>query len=282
MIAITGATGNLGRLIVTELMDHVKPDEVAVVVRSPQKAIPLAPPGIAIRQGDYDDYASLLAAFDGVETLMFISNSDVPKRMVQHQNVVNAARAAGVKHVVYTSYIDIDGAGFLAQTHKASEEIIKGAGFAYTFLRNNLYMDIYVKEVQVAMESGVYRSANKEAGVTYVTRGDIARTAAAVLSSSGHENRAYALAGPAVVRPADFAEIATEISGRPVAFEQISWEELPEYYVGRGMPPPMIEVGVMLEKLISTNVLAVESEDIANLTGKPPVDFRSYALQELC
>lgn len=282
MIAVTGATGNLGQLIVMDLVNRVEPERVAVVVRSPQKAVQIAPDGVEIRQGDYDDYESLVAAFAGINTLMFISNSDVQKRMTQHENVINAAKAAGVGHVMYTSYIDINGEGPLAQTHLATEEMIKGSGLPFTFLRNNLYMDLYVKEVQWAMETGVYRSANKDAGVTYITRADIGRVAATVLTTEGHEGEAYDLVGPTVVRPADFAQIAAQISGKPVSFEQITWDELPAYFTGRGMPSQMVYVGVMLEKLISTNVLAVESEDVAEITGIPPIDFRSFAYQVLC
>lgn len=281
MITITGATGSLGGKIIDYLLQIVDAAEITAVARTPAKAINLTQKGITVRQGDYGDYDSLVAAFANTDTLMFISNSDVENRIAQHQNVVNAAQEAGVKYIVYTSFVSVGGGDILATTHEQTEKMIIDSGLAYTFLRYNFYMDMYVVEVEITMKTGAYRSPSGEAGAAFVSRNDVARTAAAVLTSDGHEGQTYDLTGPSTVTPADFAAVATKISGKLVVVEPITWDELAEDYRGRGMAEEWIPLSIMLEKMIATNALAPVSDDIARVTGTPPESFKSFVRKAL-
>ncbi len=281
MITVTGATGSLGGKIIDQLLTKVDAGEISAVCRTPSKATHLAQKGITLRQGDYGDYDSLVAAFADTDTLMFVSNTDLPNRIAQHQNVVRAAQAANVKHIVYTSVVTVGNDDILSSTHAQTEQMIKDSGIAYTFLRNNFYMDMYVVEVEIAIEKGAYRSPSGNAGAAFVSRDDIARTAATVLTSSDHNGKIYHLTGPAVVSPAVFADVATKISGKPVGFEAISWEELEADYRDRGMAESRVAEGVMLEKVISSNIFAAVSYDIERVTGTSAESFESYVRKAL-
>lgn len=282
MIAITGVTGQLGRLIVTELLKVASADQIVGVARSPEKATDLADQGLTIRQGDYSDYDSLGSAFEGSDVLMFISNADFTRREEQHKNVVDAAKQAGVGRVVYTSVVQYGNKDPLTLSHANTEEYIKASSLPYTFLRDNFYMESYVVEVEIAMEKGAYRSPTPaDAGAAFVSRADIARAAAAVLTNDGHVGKAYDMTGPTVVTPTLFAETATSISGKTVIHQPITWEELAEDYKGRGYPEEIVGLSVNLEQMIATNTLAVVSDDIAQITGTPAEDFTSFVRRTL-
>ena len=281
MIVVTGATGRLGRLIIEALLTQTDPSNIAAVVRSPEKATDLATRGISLHQGDYADKASLEAAFTGADALMFISNADIEQRAVQHQNVVDAAAAAGVGRVVYTSVFNVTHENMLAQTHLATEQAIIASGIPYTFLRNSFYMDMYVVEVEIAIQRGAYRSPSGNAGVSLVARRDIARSAAVVLTSDGHAGKAYDMTGPASVTPAVFAETASAISGQPIVYQPITWEELAAEYRQRGMPEAVVSLSIMLEQTIASRAFAGVSNDIEQITGMPAEDFLSFSRRHL-
>jgi NAD(P)H dehydrogenase (quinone) len=281
MIAVTGATGQLGRLIIEQLLLTVDPGQIVAIARSPEKADDLAEKGVIVCQGDYDQVESLMQGFDGVDVLMFISNTDVMRRKEQHQNVIDAARKAGIGRVVYTSFIAVNDDNQLGPGHLATEESIKAAGLAYTFLRPNFYADMYVVEVEIAMKSGTYRSPSGEAGAAFISRSDVARAAAAALTSDEHTGKIYELTGPSAVTPAEFAAIASRLSGRSVVYQPISWDELAEDYRARGMPEQWVPMSIMLEQLIASNVLAKVSDGVERLTGKPPTSFEDFVRASL-
>ena len=282
MITITGATGQLGGLILENLLNTDDADQLVAVVRSPEKANDLATKGVTLRQGDYEEYDSLVSAFADVDVLMFISNTDIMRRAEQHRNVVDAAKQAGVGRVVYTSVLNPDADDMLSQSHKNTEEAIMASGIPYTFLRNSFYMDSYVVEVEIAMQKGVYRTPTpSDVGVSFVSRSDIARVAATVLTSAGHENQAYVMTGPASVTPTTFAAIASELSGQRVTHQQITWDELAEDYVGRGMTQEYARMSVMLEQMIASGTFMPVSEDIEQVTGVPAESFASLCRRTL-
>jgi len=281
MIAVTGSTGHLGRLIIERLLGRVDADQIVAVARSPEKAADLAAKGVPVRRGDYEDLASLAAAFENVDVLMFISNTDVTRRLPQHQNVIDAAKKARVGRVVYTSFVALEHDDPLAASHFATEQSLKESGLICTILRDNFYMDAYVVEVQIAMKTGTYRSPSGEAGAAFVSRADIARAAAVVLTTGGHAGRVYHMTGPSVITPADFAAVASALGSRPVVYEPISWEELADDYRGRGMSEELVSLSIMLEKIIASNTLADVSDDIGRLTGAPAEDFASFVRRAL-
>ena len=146
-ILVTGATGGLGKVVVETLLQTVRPDQLSVLARDPAKAADLQAQGVAVKQGDYSDYASLTAAFAGIDKLFLVSGNDLPNRVPQHTNVINAAKEAGVKHVVYTSFQrkTEDGssaAAFIAEGHLATEKLLEASGLTYTILKNALYLEV--------------------------------------------------------------------------------------------------------------------------------------------
>lgn len=282
MIAITGATGNLGRLIITHVLAEENAPEMVAVVRDLQKAEDLTEQGVALRYGDYTDRASLVQAFAGVDTLMFISNADVMNRTVEHDNVVGAAVEAGVGRIVYTSYVGAGTEPMLGPGHLATEIAIKDSGIPFTILRANFYMDAYVPNVHKAMALGVHRSPSGDTGAALISRNDIARAAAAVLSStaanSTHEGKMYILSGPEVVTPAVYAAAASQLSGRDVVVETISWDEQAADYKAAGIPDGVVDFLITLDRLVASGVLAVMSTDVEDLTGEAPVNLVTLAM----
>jgi NAD(P)H dehydrogenase (quinone) len=276
MIAVTGSTGKLGRLVIEQLLTQAGAGPIVAVTRSPEKAADIAEKGIEIRWADYGRPESLGPAFAGADVLLFVSNTDFAQREKQHQNVVDAALKAGVNRIVYTSFIRTGKADPLSESHAATEDYIEQSALPFTFLRNNFYVDLYTSEVEIAMKNGVYRSPTRiDKGASLVSRLDIARVAAAVLTGGGHEGKAYDLTGPASVTPAVIAKTAGALSGKAVGVESITWEQLGEAYRGRGIPSQVIPVLVNLEQMIESNVLSGVSDDIARLTGELPEDFLS-------
>ncbi len=280
MITITGATGQLGGMIINELLKQVNAAEITAVARSPEKAATLAENGVAIRQGDYEDSSSLVTAFQGADVLMFISNTDFARRQQQHQNVVNAAKEVGVGRIVYTGIIATAPDNPLVASHLQTEQFIKESGLPYTILRPNFYMDYQVAVVEDAINKGVFRSASGGGGAAYVLRSDIARMAAAVLIQQGHAGKTYELTGPSVVTAADVAAAASAVSNKSVTYQPISWDELAQDYKESGMPEQMIQFSLMIAQIIASNILAKVSGDIGTVTGTPATSFLDFIKEE--
>ncbi len=282
MITITGATGELGKRIVQQLLLQVDPAQLGILTRSPAKAAALAEKGVTVHQGDYDYPEALLQAFRGSDVLMFISNTDIGRRKEQHDRVVAAATEAKVGRIVYTSFVQYDPESRLAKSHADTESVIRASGLPHTFLRNNFYGEPYLVEIELAMKSGFYRTpTDSDAGVSFTTRDDIARAAAAVLVGDHHTGKVYELTGPENTTPTTFAEIAGELSGKTVLHQQTTWEELRADYVERGMAEEWLGLSVMLEQMIASGKLGRVSNDIELLTGKPGKSFREYAKEQL-
>lgn len=281
MICVTGATGQLGKAIIENLLQTIQPSKIIAVSRSLDKASSLADRKILVRQGDYNDYDSLVAAFEGVDTLMFISGSEVGQRIAQHRTVIDAAKGANVGRVVYTSIADTEGDSVIIEEHMHTENYLKDSGLNYTILRCNLYADLYISEIKNAIEQGSYRSATGDAGCAFITRNDIARSAASALSGDGHENKVYMLTGPYSVTASDFARIASEISGKEITVEPVTFDGLMEKYREWGLPDEIIPLAVGVEKLISTGGFAEVSKDVELLTGTPATSLDSFAAKAL-
>lgn len=225
MIVVTGATGRFGPVVVEDLIAKVPAGEVAVVARDPEKARRFAERGVAVRQADYDDPASLERAFDGADRLLFVSASDTTPgvRARQHADVVAAAASAGVGHVVYTSAITAeDGASFLAD-HTTTERAIREAGLTYTFLRNTFYTEELVTPglVAAAVTTGELAAPAVAHPLVTAPIEDLALAASAVLTGTGHEKASYELRGPGWTYR-DLAAVLTELSGSPVTYREVA------------------------------------------------------------
>jgi NAD(P)H dehydrogenase (quinone) len=279
MIAITGATGHLGTMIISNLLKSINANEIVAIVRSPVKTAKLVNKGIILRTGGYEDKNSLIAAFKGIDVLMFISLTDIEQRLKHHRNIIEAAQSAGIKRLVYTSFINIDGQDVIAQQHRYTEKLIKNSGIVFTILRPSLYMDSYIFEIEIAMEKGVYRSTLGESGVAFISRQDIARCAATTLLNENHVGKTYTLTGPRVVTGHDFADVATKLSGKKVIYQKIFLNSLIEDYIERGMPQMIAEMSAGIETIIAANELALISNDVELITGQPAMDFETFMFQ---
>jgi len=270
-IVVTGATGQLGRLIVEHLINRgVAPAEITAVGRNTARLADLAETGVATAVVDYSDPASLAAAFAGADLLMLVSGSEVGQRVAQHTNAITAAAAAGVGRIVYTSAPKADtSALILAPEHKATEEALLASGVPFTILRNGWYTENYAAAVQQAREMGVYLTSAGDGRVASASRNDYAEAAAVVLTTPGHENAVYELAGDVAWTGTEMAEALTEVVGRPVVFTAVSPEEHTAILTGAGLDGGTVGFVVALDGNTRDGLLAGGSSDLATLIGRP-------------
>ena len=271
MIAITGATGHLGRLVIAALLDqNVPASEIVAIVRDAGKAADLAARGVQARQADYAQPDALTAALRGVDKLLFVSSSEVGSRAAQHRNVVDAARATGVTLLAYTSIPKADTSPMvLAAEHKATEEMIRAAGLPFVFLRNGWYMENYTDNLAPTLQHGALLGSAGEGRFTPATRADYAAAAAAVLTGQGHENGVYELGGDESVSLAGLAaEIGTQ-SGTPVTYRNLPAVEYANVLTGFGLPVGLATVLADADLGIARGDLTTESGDLRRLIGRP-------------
>ncbi|MEM7183515.1 MAG: SDR family oxidoreductase [Spirochaetota bacterium] len=278
MIAVTGSTGQLGGLVLEHLLAMTDAKFLIGLARSPHKAEHFAKQGVTMRSFDFNKVDALPTSLQGVETLLLISGTEIGPRVQQHKNVIDAAVKAGVKRIVYTSVVIADiGKEPIYNDHKLTEDYIQQSGLQATILRDNFYMEPYLVEVTIASEKGVYRTAvTPTGGAALVSRNDVARTAAAVLLDEKHTGKTYNLTGPSVVTPQDFANLAAEISGKDVSYQQISYEELEQDYKERGLAGEHMPFLILLEKTIASGELANVTEDIRTITGTEVESFADF------
>ncbi|MFB7612686.1 SDR family oxidoreductase [Kitasatospora sp. NPDC056181] len=274
MYVVTGATGQLGRLVVEGLLAKVPAGEVAVAVRSAAKAADLAARGVTVREVDYDRPESLAGAFAAGDRVLLISGSEVGRRIPQHTAVVEAARAAGVALLAYTS---APGAATfrLADEHKATEVAIRESGVPYSFLRNGWYTENYLGDAAGTVARGVVIGSAGEGRVASAPRRDYADAAVAVLLGegdvSGHADTVYELSGDAAWSLPELAAELARVSGRPVEHREVTPAEHREVLVGAGLPEGFAEVLVDVDAGIARGELAGTPGDLARLIGRPTV-----------
>jgi NAD(P)H dehydrogenase (quinone) len=269
-IVVTGATGQLGRLVIDELLARVPATEVVAVVRDAEKAAGIAARGVELRIANYSDPESLANAFQAGDTVLLISGSEVGQRIPQHTAVVDAAKNAGVARIAYTGVLGGPAADFtLADDHKATEQAILDSGLTYTFLRNGWYTENYTAQIPVQLEHGVVGSTG-EGKVGSATRQDFAAAAAVVLTGEGHENKAYELSGD---EPWTLAEYAAEVarqSGKEIAYTDVPAEVLTGILTGAGLPEAFVGILVDVDVSgISRGLLEGGSGDLSRLIGRP-------------
>src|SRR5690606_24088179 len=240
MIAITGVTGHLGRLVVEELLaSGVSASDIVGLARSPDRAESLRERGVEVRRADYTEPESLSAALAGVDRLLLVSANEVGQRLAQHRNVIVAARAAGAGLLACTSILRADRSTMqLAVEHAGTEEAIRESGIPYTFLRNSWYIENYTENLAPALEHGVLLGSAGEGRVSAATRRDYAAAAAAVIRGSGHEGKVYELGGDEAFTMAELAEEISRASKRTVEYRDLPEEEYVRALVGFGLPEP--------------------------------------------
>ncbi|MGV9266246.1 SDR family oxidoreductase [Kitasatospora sp. NPDC003701] len=274
MYVVTGATGQLGRLVVEGLLAKVPAGEVAVAVRSAEKAADLAARGVTVHVVDYDRPESLASAFAAGDRVLLISGSEVGRRIPQHTAVVEAARAAGVALLAYTS---APGAATfrLADEHKATEAAIRESGLPFSFLRNGWYTENYLGDAAGTVARGVVVGSAGQGRVASAPRRDYADAAVAVLvgdgHGGGHENTVYELSGDAAWSLPELAAELAQASGKPVEHREVTPAEHRAVLVGAGLPEGFAEVLVDVDAGIARGELAGTPGDLAGLIGRPTV-----------
>ncbi|GAA2789686.1 SDR family oxidoreductase [Kitasatospora aburaviensis] len=274
MYVVTGATGQLGRLVVEGLLARVPASEVAVAVRSAGKAADLAARGVTVREVDYDRPESLAGAFGAGDRVLLISGSEVGRRIPQHTAVVEAARAAGVALLAYTS---APGAATfrLADEHKATEAAIRESGLRYSFLRNGWYTENYLGDAAGTVDRGIVIGSAGEGRIASAPRKDYADAAVAVLvgegDEGGHADTVYELSGDVAWSLPELAAELAKASGRPVGHRDVTPAEHREVLVGAGLPEGFAEVLVDVDAGIARGELAGTPGDLARLIGRPTV-----------
>ncbi|RKS80424.1 NAD(P)H dehydrogenase (quinone) [Motilibacter peucedani] len=268
--AVTGASGHLGREVVVQLLGRGVPAaDVVAVVRSPEKAADLAERGVQVRHGDYDAPDTLPAALAGVDTLLLVSGSEPGGRVRQHTAVIDAAKEAGVGRIVYTSILRAGATSNpLAPEHEATEEVLRGSGLPFTFLRNGWYTENYTSQLDQYLARGEIVGAAGDGRVAGATRADYAGAAVAALLRDSDVDAVYELGGPSF----DFAELAaavTEVTGTPVAYRDLSVQDYVAALQAAGLDEGTAGFVASIDEAIAKGELDTGSTDLTDLLGRP-------------
>ncbi|WP_042200266.1 SDR family oxidoreductase [Paenibacillus camerounensis] len=269
-IGFTGATGQFGSIVAEALLKKVPADSLVASVRNPEKAESLRGLGVDVRHGDFDQPATLDAAFAGVDRLLIVSaDGDNDTRIRQHKAAVDAAVRAGIGFIAYTSVGHADASSlFLAPVHRATEEFIRESGIPYAFLRNNWYLENEAGSIQAAVAGAPWLTSAGEGKVGWATRRDYAEAAAAVLTGEGHENAVYELSG----KPLTQSELAAVVSGalgKEVPVQQVDDATYSSVMASAGVPEAALPIVVAIQAAIREGALDIESGDLEKLLQRP-------------
>ncbi len=270
-ILVTAAGGQLGHLVIDALLDRgVAPGDIVAGARTTSKVADLAERGIRVVPLDYTQPASVAAALEGVDAVLLISGSEPGKRYEGHKNVIDAAKAAGIAKLVYTSLAHADSIDFvLAPEHKATEEHLATSGVPAVVLRNNWYTENYAPDALRAAETGVIAASVGDARVAAASRADYAEAAAVVLTEDGHLGRTYELSGDTAVSYADLAAAAAGALGREVAYVPVPRAQFEAALTEAGLDAGTVGFVAEMEAGIARGVLADADPTLARLLGRP-------------
>ncbi|MGJ0120309.1 NAD(P)H-binding protein [Williamsia sp. MIQD14] len=271
--AVTGATGQLGSLSIEALLERgVAAGDIVAVVRNAAKAASLAERGVDVRVADYSDREALTAAFTGVDRLLFVSGSEVGSRLPQHTAVVEAAVAAKVALVAYTSILNAESSGLqLAKEHVATEKVLADSGLDHILLRNGWYSENYTASLQPTIDGGVLYGSAGDGKVAPATRADYAAASAAALIVG--EPKVFELAGSEHLTYADIAAVVAEVSGKAVRYQDLPEADYAAALTSAGVPEPMPAVLADSDAGIARGELDTTSTDLADLLGRPSTPF---------
>jgi NAD(P)H dehydrogenase (quinone) len=270
-IVVTAASGQLGRLTVTRLLERGVPaSEIIATTRSVERLKDLAEQGVAVRAADYSDPASLQAAFHGADRVLLVSGHPVPERLAEHRNAVEAARDAGVGLLAYTSVVNAQTSGMIvAEDHAATETLIADSGLAFVFLRNNWYHENYTARIPAFLKAGAVIGSAGDGRVSAATRADYAEAAAEVLTGQGHENRIYELGGEPAYTLAELAAEITRQSGTEVSYRDVPESAHFDAFSEAGLPEHLARLLADVDQGIRRGGLYTDSGDLARLIGRP-------------
>ena len=276
MIAVTGATGQLGRFVIDALLKKVPAGEIVAAVRTPAKAADLAALGVIVRQADYGQPETLEAAFAGVDKLLLISGSEVGQREAQHKAVIEAARAAGVGFIAYTSLLHADTSPLgLGVEHRATEALLKASGIPFALLRNGWYSENYAASIPPALAHHAFIGAAGEGRIASAARQDYAEAAAEVMTREDEAGKVYELAGDDSYTLAQFAaEIAAQ-SGEKIDYVNLSQSEFAAALKNAGLPEGLAEMLADSDAGAEKGGLFDDSRQLSQLIGRPTTTWQA-------
>lgn len=270
MIAVTGATGQLGRLVIANLLKKLPASEIVAAVRSPDKAADLKAAGVAVRQADYGKPETLAAAFVGVDKLLLISSSEVGQRAPQHRAVIEAAKKAGVKLIAYTSLLHADTSPLgLAVEHRDTEAALAASGIPFVLLRNGWYTENYAASIPAALAHDVMLGSADDGRIASAARADYAEAAAVVLTSEGHAGKVYELAGDTAYTLTEFAAEIVRQSGKPIGYKDMPEADFKAVLLGAGLPEGLAALLADSDVGASKGALFDEGHQLSKLIGHP-------------
>ena len=283
MLMVTGANGNLGGQVVSNLLRLVGPSGFVAGTRDPESpfARELSESGVDVRRTDFDDPASLEKAFEGVEAALIISTyAENSVRPRQNLNAIEGARRAGVRRLAYTSFAGANPqslADHSYEVHYPTEQALIASGMDYTILRHALYADITVNDLDETLATGVLRRAGGSTPCAYIARDDLGVSAATVLAKSGHENRIYTETMAEPLTGAEIAALMSDVFGREIRYEAVSAEAWPQYMSEHwGIPLHLAKSSVGSMKAIEAGEFDISSPDYETITGRPPQTFEQF------
>jgi NAD(P)H dehydrogenase (quinone) len=270
MIAVTGATGQLGRLVIDTLLKTVNPREIVALVRNPLNAQDLSSKGIDVRRADYNQPETLRSALVGVQRLLLISSSEVGQRKAQHRAVIEAAKSSGVELLVYTSLLHADTSTLgLAVEHRDTEHALAESGLGYVLLRNSWYSENYTASVPSAVEHGAILGSAQAGRISSAARQDYAEAAAIVLTSEGQSGKVYELAGDESYSLSELAAEVGKQSGKTVVYNDLPQEQYEAALIAVGLPEGVAAFIADSDAAAAKGDLFDDSRQLSQLLGRP-------------
>jgi NAD(P)H dehydrogenase (quinone) len=270
MIIVTGASGQLGRLVIEELLQKLPAAQIVAAVRNPDRVQDLAARGVSIRQADYDRPETLDTAFTGADKLLLISSNEVGRRVPQHKAVIDAAKRVGVKLLAYTSILHADTSPMgLAAEHKETESLLKASGIPFVLLRNSWYTENYTASIPAALQHGVFIGSAGDGRIASAARADYAAAAATVLTLEHQAGQIYELAGDEAYTLTDLAAEISRQSGKTITYQNLSEADFKAALVGAGLPEGFASLLAESDRGASEGGLFDNKGQLRQLIGRP-------------
>ncbi len=270
MIVVTGATGQLGRLVIAALLKKTAANNIVAAVRNVDKAKDLAALGVQVRHADYSQAESWDAALQGANKVLLISSSEVGQRTQQHQNVIDAAKRAGVKLLAYTSLLHADTSVLgLAAEHRETEALIRASGVPFTLLRNGWYSENYTAGIPAALSLGAVYGCAGEGRIASAARADYAEAAAVVLTAADQAGKVYELAGDTAYTLSEFAAEISRQSGKAIGYVNLPEAAYKQALLGAGLPEFLAELLANSDTGVCQGALFDDSHQLGRLLDRP-------------
>jgi NAD(P)H dehydrogenase (quinone) len=276
MIIVTGATGQLGRIVITKLLKKVPATEIVALVRDPAKAADLAATGVQVRAANYNEPATLDAAFAGATKVLLISGTEFGQRVQQHRNVIEAAQRAKVELLAYTSVLRADTSPMVvAVEHRETEALIKASGLHYTILRNSWYTENYTASIPSALQHGAFISCAGDGKISSAAREDYAEAAVAVLTQPNHAGNIYELGGDNAYTLSDLAAEISRQTDKQIPYKNLTQAEYQGALVGAGLPEFLAEFLASSDADAAKGGLFEAGKQLSQLIGRPTTSLAS-------